>query len=181
MVDERGLLRHGPGCAPLGAVAAVTAVRDVVGTLTAVLTPDGTVLDVDLAPVADCRVAADGTIWSVPAGDEDGGATGAVLGFAQGLPPPLGLLSASDGRAGVVQWHDQRARLEGAGWVGWWQSSGAGGVADAAGAEVEPGLVFALPKDGPAEDLPQAVDAHGVFLGHVLPSRAVIGRDGIQV
>eukprot|EP00892_Ulva_mutabilis_P009077 jgi/Ulvmu1/6541/UM003_0175.1 len=181
-VDERGLLRHGPGCTPLGAVAAVTAVRDLVGTLTAVLTPDGAVLGVDLQPVAECHVSEDGTIWSTPEGGGDAGSgRGAVLGFAQGQPPPLGLLSAADGRSGVVQWHDQRARLEGGGWVGWWQSSGAGGVVDEGGAEVEAGLMFALPQDGPAEDLPQAVDMHGVFLGHVLPSRAVIGRDGVQV
>ena len=180
-LDERGLLRHGPGCTPLGAVAAVTAVRDLVGTLTAVLTPEGAVLGVDLEPVGDCRVGADGTIWSTPEGDDESWSGGAVLGFSQGLPPPLGLLAASDGRAGVVQWNDQRVRLEGCDWVGWWQSNGAGGVVDGDGADLEPGLVFALPRDGPAEDLPQAVDVHGLFLGHVLPSRAVIGREGTQV
>lgn len=183
-VDEHGLLRHGPGCTPLGAVAAVTAVRDVVGTLTAALTPDGAVLDVDLVPVPDCRVGADGTIWSTPEGSDsavDPSSRGAVLGFAQGQPPPLGLLSGSDGREGVVQWGDMRARLEGREWVGRWDAGGGGRVVDESGAEVEAGLVFGLPKEGPPEDLPQAVDVYGAFLGHVLPSRAVIGPDGTQV
>lgn len=177
-VDERGLLRHGPGCAPLGAVAAVTAVRDLVGTLMAVLTPEGAVLGVDLEPLDGCHVGDDGAVWAA-ADNPDG--RGAVLGFAQGQPPPLGLLAGSDGRQGVVQWGDQRARLEGRGWVGSWDTSGGGRVLDESGAEVEAGLAFSLPKEGPPEDLPQAVDSNGVFVGHVLPSRAVIGPDGAQV
>lgn len=180
-VDERGLLRHGPGCAPLGAVAAVTAVRDLVGTLMAVLTPDGAVLGVDLEPVDDCDVGDDGTVWAVADAADGPDSRGAVLGFAQGQPPPLGLLAGSEGLQGVVQWGDQRARLEGRGWVGTWDVVGGGRVVDESGAEVEAGLVFSLPKEGPPEDLPQAVDSHGVFIGHVIPSRSVIGRDGAQV
>jgi hypothetical protein len=189
---------HSPSGRVVGAVSALRVVRDCTGSIVGAVTSTGTVVDTSLAPVpqATCRGA---EVWS----DHSG-----LVGIIQGLPPPLltlvdisntsekessaehGSSEAAEGESSSgtvnsssrhfsVAWSDLCVTGRDGKNVGRWCPR-RGAVVDEAGEEVM-SLAVERAADGPSGSLPQAVDQDGNFLGHVLPSRAVVDSSGHQV
>jgi hypothetical protein len=162
---------HGDVC---GFVSTSRAVRDPTGSIAGTLDEaSGTFCDMTGARVA---------ILCAPAGVITA-ADGRLVGFVQGLPPPLLLVhracpsgSPEGEHVGIISWATQLAVLSSGENIG---TLGPGGKLLGPSGTPDSRYVVSQTPGPPLPGLPQTVDFSGTFLGYVLPSGAVVSTSGI--
>jgi hypothetical protein len=104
-------------------------------------------------------------------------ANGAMVGAAQGIPPPIAAVlscagSGSGTAVGRVAWATLEATADADGAL----------LGCIAGGQMLPGGLVTAPMSGtPTSDLPQALDTSGNFLGYVMPNGAVMSASATPI